>query len=382
MLKVTHTFMKGADISILKEIETLGGKYYIKNEEKDLFEILRMNGMDTIRLRIWLDPYDEKSKPYLGGTNDLQTTIELAKRAKAQDMKIMLNFHYSDFWADPSKQCKPKSWETLSSEQLEDKVYEYTKSVLEVCAENSVAPEYIQIGNEITNGMLWPDGKTPTFLFEEREFEEMEENKRTASYEQLSRFLKAGIKATRDNPLTRTSKIILHLDFGGANNLYRTWFDEITKRNVDFDIIGLSYYPFWHGNLEELKFNLNDISARYNKEVLVVETSYGFTETDPDGNSIFTKELADQAGYPATVLGQRDFLYDLMQVVKETQGNKGLGIVYWEPAWLPVKDSSWASHEGMRYANDIVSMGNHWANQALFDFEGHALDSLKVFKEF
>src|SRR5690625_1668291 len=138
--------MKGADISILKEVETLGGKYYSENEEKDLFEILRMNGMNTIRLRIWVDPYDKKNKPYLGGTNDLQTTIELAKRAKAHDLKIMLNFHYSDFWTDPAKQYKPKSWESLSSKELEGQVYEYTKHVLEVCAENSVVPEYIQIG--------------------------------------------------------------------------------------------------------------------------------------------------------------------------------------------------------------------------------------------
>src|SRR5699024_8631637 len=139
-------------------------------------------------------------------------------------------------------------------------------------------------------GILRTNINIHTFIFKKRKLEKMEENKRTASYDQLSRFLKAGIKATKDNPLTRTSKIILHLDFGGANNLYRTWFDEITKRNVDFDIIGLSYYPFWHGNLEELKFNLNDISARYNKDVLVVETSYGFTETDQEGNSIFTQE--------------------------------------------------------------------------------------------
>lgn len=116
--------------------------------------------------------------------------------------------------------------------------------------------------------------------------------------------------------------------------------------------------------------------------MLVVETAYGFTAEDPDGNSIFTKELADQAGYPATVEGQKNFLYDLMKTIKEIQNNKGLGIVYWEPAWLPVENTSWASYEGMKYGNDIALMGNHWANQGLFDFEGHALDSLNVFKQF
>jgi arabinogalactan endo-1,4-beta-galactosidase len=379
---MNHTFIKGADISILNEIEALGGKYYFENEERDLFEILRINGINTIRLRIWVDPYDEENKPYLGGTNDLQTTIDLAKRAKAQGMKILLNFHYSDFWTDPKKQCKPKSWESLSGIELEEKVYEYTEQVIGACAENNIVPEYIQIGNEITNGMLWPDGQTPKYLFKEKVYETVEENERKASYDRLARLLQAGVKATRDNQLTATSKIILHLDFGGANNLYRKWFDEITGRNVDFDIIGLSYYPFWHGKLADLQSNLNDISARYNKEVLVVETAYGFTTEDRDGNSIFTNELADQAGYPATVEGQKGFLQDLMKTVQETQNNKGLGIVYWEPAWLPLENTSWASYEGMKYGNDIALMGNHWANQALFDFEGNALDSLSIFKQF
>lgn len=379
---MTQTFIKGADISMLTEVENLGGKYFFDNEEKDLFEILRINGIDTIRLRLWVDPYDEAGKTYLGGTNDLQTTLDLAKRAKAEGMKLLLNFHYSDFWTDPKKQAKPKAWKSLSGKQLEDKVYDYTKQVLEACKENGVIPELVQIGNEITNGMLWPEGKTPTYLFEERQFEAVETERKNKSYDQLASLLKAGIKATKDSLPADTAKIILHLDFGGANDLYQIWFDEITNRGVEFDIIGLSYYPFWHGDLKALELNLNDISARYNKELLVVETAYGFTGEDPTGACIFTEELAQVAGYPATVEGQKSFLRDLMKTVQQTAGNNGIGIVYWEPAWLPVNGTSWASLEGMKYGNDVAPIGNSWANQGLFDFKGNALDSLTVFKEF
>lgn len=367
---------------MLTEVENLGGKYFFDKEEKDLFEILRINGIDTIRLRIWVDPYDEAGNPYLGGTNDLQTTLDLAKRAKAEGMKLLLNFHYSDFWTDPKKQAKPKAWQSLSGKQLEDKVYQYTKQVLEACKENDVIPEFIQIGNEITNGMLWPEGKTPTYLFAERQFEEVEPDRKKVSYDQLAGLLKAGIQATKDSLSANPAKIILHLDFGGANDLYRIWFDEITNRGVEFDIIGLSYYPFWHGDLKALELNLNDISTRYNKELLVVEAAYGFTGEDPTGACIFTEDLAEEAGYPATVAGQKSFLRDLMKTVQQTKGNNGIGIVYWEPAWIPVNGTSWASLEGMKYGNDVAPIGNSWANQGLFDFNGNALDSLNVFKEF
>ncbi|SER90892.1 arabinogalactan endo-1,4-beta-galactosidase [Gracilibacillus ureilyticus] len=380
---MTQGFIKGVDVSILNEIETFGGEYFLDHRKEDLIEILRAKGINLVRLRLWVDPYDAKGNPYLGGTNDLATTISLAKRIKEKGMKFMLDLHYSDFWTDPKKQQKPKSWEELSGKELEDKVYQYTKDVLITCMQNGVTPEYIQIGNEITNGMLWPDGKTPTFLWEKREFEKWREEEKRKSYDQLAKLLNAGVKAVRE--MSSVLKIILHLDFGGANNLYRTWFDEISKRKVDYDIIGLSYYPYWHGSLKELELNLLDIGKRYEKDLMIVETAYAYTDKVPEGEgSIFSKELADVAGYPPTVDGQAQFLTELMDTVKkiDNQTHKGLGIVYWEPAWLPVENSSWASTEGMKYGNDIGNTGNHWANQGLFDFEGNALESLNVFKLF
>ncbi|MEF2965540.1 glycosyl hydrolase 53 family protein [Paenibacillus sp. M1] len=374
-------FMKGADVSIIKEVEAFGGVFYLDGQEKDLFEILSVKGINTIRLRLWVDPYDDDKQPYLGGTNDLQTTIELAKRAKQYGLKFMLDFHYSDFWADPKKQSKPKAWQSLSGKQLEDQVYNYTKETLEVFKDQHIVPEFVQIGNEITNGMLWPEGKTQKYLFEERKFEDMDPQEKKEGYDRLAGLIKAGVRSTRETLPETAGQVILHLDFGGANDLYRGWFDEITAREVDYDIIGLSYYPFWHGTLEDLRSNMEDISARYNKDVLVVETSYGFTgEVPPGGAAIFSAELAEIGGYPPSVEGQAAFLRDLMATVKRVPEGRGLGIVYWEPAWLPVNGTSWASYAGMKYGNDMGEMGNHWSNQAMFDFDGNALDSLNVFK--
>ncbi|PWW05087.1 arabinogalactan endo-1,4-beta-galactosidase [Paenibacillus cellulosilyticus] len=376
---MNRIYYKGADVSMLKEVETLGGKFMLDDEQKDLFEILRINGFNVVRLRLWVNPYDEEGQPYMGGTNDLETTIELAKRAKLQGLQFMLNIHYSDFWADPKKQSKPKAWQSLSFEQLEEQVYRYTKEVLNVCRACDVLPDLVQVGNETTNGMLWPEGRTPKYHFEEKRFEPSEEDEWKASFDRLAALLRAGTRAVREvGPM----QIILHLDAGGSNVLYRTWFDEMQARGVDYDIIGLSYYPIWHGTLEELRFNLNDISARYGKEVLVVETAYGYTADSPSGADIFTEDLAKAGGYSPTVEGQAQFLHDLMTTVREVPNGRGRGIVYWEPAWLPVNGTTWASPEGMKYGNDVASTGNHWSNQALFDFTGKALASLRVFQQF
>jgi len=294
----------------------------------------------------------------------------------------MLNLHYSDFWADPKKQPKPKAWLNLTGQDLVEQVYRYTKETLKHFERLDLMPAYIQIGNETTNGMIFPDGKIAKYLFEDRKFEEIDHEVQKAAFDYLVELLSAGIKATREMRSKEELKIIIHLDFGGANDLYRGWFDQATERQLDYDIIGLSYYPYWHNSLADLRYNLKDIAKRYEKDVMVVETAYAFTAEHPEGeDSIFNAELSDIAGYPPTVEGQAAFLTDLMNTVKEVneQGYRGLGIVYWEPAWLPVKGSSWASQAGMEYGNDIGKPGNHWANQAMFDFNGHALKSLDVF---
>lgn len=374
-----HHTIAGADVSTLEEVEDFGGVFKVDGKPADLFDILAANGTNTIRLRLWVDPYDEDGHPYLGGTNDLDTTIRLAQRATERGLDVILNLHYSDFWTDPKKQAKPRAWRDLSGGQLEAQMYSYTADVLTRLKAAGVQPRYVQVGNEITNGMLWPDGELPHYLSEERRFADASDHERSSAYDRLAGLLRAGTEAVRDH--APHSRIIMHLDFAGANDLYRGWFDEMTARKLDYDVIGLSYYPFWHGSLTDLGINLYDIAERYGKDVLVVEYAYAHRPDGVPGQvSIFSEELATIGGYPATVEGQEQFLMDLADVVASVPGGRGLGAVYWEPAWLPVTGTSWASPAGMRYGNDPAEPGNPWANQCLFDSAGNALASLKALR--
>jgi len=363
--------VRGADVSMTEEVESLGGAYRADGRERDLFELLAEAGANTVRLRLWVDPRDEAGEPYMGGTNDLETTVRLARRAKRAGLGLLLNLHYSDFWTDPKKQSIPKSWRHLAGQALVDRVHEYTADVFARLDAEGLRPDLVQIGNETTNGMLWPEGRTPRYDDRARAFGPDD----PPAWDRLAALLKAGLGAVPDGV-----RSVLHLDFGGANDLYRGWFDNITRRGVDFDVIGLSYYPYWHGTLADLAANLNDISARYDKDVLVVETAYAWTAETPSGphHSIFQPGLAEVAGYPATPEGQASFLADLYATVAAVPDSRGLGAVYWEPAWLPVDGTTWASRAGMEYGDDVGEGGNTWANQALFDFDGNALPSLRA----
>lgn len=376
--------IRGVDVSMLAAVENGGGKFCKKGQATDIFTILKSSGVNLVRLRLWVDPYNATGQPYGGGTNDLQTTIALAKRLKAERLAFMLDLHYSDFWADPGKQMKPKAWEKLSFDDLQKQVYSYTKHILRQLKEENILPEYVQVGNEVTNGMLWPDGKTPIFSPEANQFEDEQTGalqKGQQAFDRLSILLKAGVKAVREYP---NMKVLLHLDFGGASYLYERWFKEIIARGVDFDIIGLSYYPFWHGTLADLTKTMTLAGKLFEKDLMIVETSFGFTDQSPDGEeNIFSDTLAKTAGYPASTEGQTAFLTDLIATIDEVKGEgyKGLGFVYWEPSWLPVKGATWATKAGMAYINENAEEGNHWANQGLFDFKGDALPGLDVFKQ-
>lgn len=356
------TFVKGMDISVQHEIEQIGAKYFDGGKEGDAVQILGDYNVNKVRLRLWNNPFDADNKPYGGGSNDLSTTIEIAKRAVQEGLGLLLDLHYSDFWSDPSTQVKPKEWQGLSGEALEEAVYRYTLDTLRELDSNGVSPDMVQIGNEITNGFLWPDGKF--------------ENSQT-----MVKLLSAGIKAVRDyNPAIRT---IIHLDWGGDNALYRKWFDEIADAELDFDIIGLSYYPFWHGTLEQLVHNMNDISARYNKDVLIAETAFPFT-TDQIKSEvmIFTDEHASTVPYSITPQGQREFMLDLMNAIQSVKNGRGIGFFYWEPTWINMQQAGWATEEGKKYLSKNGSSGNVWANLALFDFNGNALPALQAIRDF
>ncbi len=355
-------FIKGMDISIQHEIEQMGAKYYHCSKEEDAIRILKAFNANAVRLRLWCNPYDEENRPYGGGTNDLPTTIALAKRAKQQNMQFLLDIHYSDFWADPEKQTKPKLWKDLSGKALERAVYDYTYETIIKLDCNGVLPDMVQIGNEITNGFMWPDGKF--------------ENSKT-----MVNLLSASSKAIKE--YDSKIKTVIHIDRGGDNQLYRKWFDAISAADFDYDIIGLSYYPFWHGTLDELTYNMNDISARYNKDVMVVETAFPFTTQQIDSDiMIFTDALAKTVPYSADSEGQCKFMLDLMNVIKSVDNNRGLGFFYWEPTWINIRQASWTTEAGKKYLSKDSSLGNTWANLALFDFDGNALPALKIIRDF
>ena len=363
-------FIKGMDVSSLNELEKLGAKYSDRSgREGDLLKILQEYGADSVRLRLWNEPYSESGVPYGAGTNDLKTTTELAKRAIDLGYSFLLDFHYSDFWADPGKQRIPKAWRGMNEGELERAVFDYTRKTLESLKENHAFPTMVQVGNELTNGLLWPYGKVP-------------------DYDGIARFLNAGIRAVRS--VEPSLPVMIHLDNGGNNALYRKWFDEFMKRGDDFEVIGLSYYPFWHGTLEELESNMHDISERYGKELIVAEVSMGHTMEDyqeyeklpaEKRKGMATKpELVSKIEYPMSPEGQSDFMQDFMTRISRVKGARGF--YYWEPGWLPVPGCGWANEEALAYIEEKGPGGNEWANQALFDYDGRALKALETIRDF
>ncbi|OYC95635.1 glycoside hydrolase family 53 protein [Microbacterium sp. Yaish 1] len=374
-MTTTTLQIRGADVSMTAEVEALGGWFSDAAGARDLFRILADHGVNLARLRVWVDPTDAAGRPYQGGTNDLATTVRLAERARDAGLGLMIDLHYSDFWADPKKQSLPRSWQGLDLDGLCDAVAAHTTEVVTAVRANAGSPEWVQVGNETTNGMLWPLGRTPRYDLASRAFEAVPADEAREQYDRLALLLRAGSSAVRaaDN----RSRIVLHLDAGGAADLYRRWFDEITARAVDFDAVGLSYYPLWHGSLADLSGNLHQLVERYEKDVIVVETAYAYRPDNPAGMSMFDAS-SPAAVYPASVEGQTRYLDDLARVIRDVPGGRGLGVVYWEPAWLPVPGTSWASTAGMAYGNDVAEPGNGWANQTLFDERGCALASLNA----
>ena len=362
-------FIKGMDISTLIEQEACGARYFDNGKEGDLLEILKRYGANSVRLRLWNNPYSEDGKPYGAGTNDLEKTIIMAKRAMGMGYGFLLDLHYSDFWADPGKQVVPKAWRGLDEAGLEQAVYDFTLETMQKLVEENVKPTLVQVGNELTNGLLWPTGQKPNF-------------------DNIARYINAGIRAVK--AVCSDMPIMIHLDNGGNNAMYREWFDEFTKRGEDFDIIGLSYYPFWHGSLDALEFNMNDMAKRYGKEIVVAEVSMGFTMEDygsyegcapEDRIGMATRpELVEKIEYPMTPQGQSDFMLDVMQRIASVPG--GRGFYYWEPGWVPVPGCGWATEEALAYTGEKGPGGNEWANQALFDYDGNALPALQVIKDF
>ena len=325
-----------------------------------------------VRIRLWNDPYDESGNSYGGGTNDLDKVMSLARRVVDAGMEWMLCLHYSDFWTDPGKQITPKAWQGLDVEGLALAVYDFTRGTLEKLKVEGVAPAMVAVGNEITAGLLWPLGKAPQF-------------------DNIARFINVGIQAVKET--LPDAEIMLHLDCGGNNDACRQWFDRyLAAGGRDFDVIGLSYYPTWHGPLSGLQANLNDLAQRYQKDVMVVELGMPFSFADYYSYEGLTQEesrgmaakasMRDRLEYPATPEGQAAFLREVLSFTRQIPAGRGRGVVWWEPAWLPVPGCGWAEQPGWEYVKEKGPGGNEWANQALFDYEGNVLPALQVIRDF
>lgn len=365
-------FIKGADISTLIAQEESGVRYYDENgNEKDLITILAENGVNYVRVRIWNNPYDDKGHGYGAGNSDLSKAIAIGKRATAAGMRVLVDFHYSDFWADPGRQVSPKAWANMTIDEKSKALYQFTKESLNTLRASGVDVGMVQVGNETTSsGMAGEAGDERYQLF------------------------KAGTQAVRD--VDKSILITLHFTNPEKKSTILYYAEKLKENQIDYDVFATSYYSFWHGSLENLNSVLTEIREKYGKQTLIAETSYAYTLEDGDGqkNVIKSEQQTKNGGYPPTVQGQANNLRD---VIATSQSAGALGVFYWEPAWVPVGKadrnsnlpiweqygSGWASSYAISYDPNVDESnygGSEWDNQALFDFNGKALQSLKVFK--
>ena len=363
----------GIDVSTYFDEKAIGAKYFYNGKEVDPLKLFREhNNVSLMRIRLWNDPHDEEGHDYLAGTCDLNKVIDLCKLAKDYGYEILLDFHYSDFFADPGKQFCPKEWIGLSFDEVKDKLYNFTKKSLETLKNKGFDIPYCQIGNEITNGMVWPYGQ-------------LGEGDPRSGYDNLSALLSTGIKALKE--VYPHSKAIIHLERSYDQKVYYEYFSNIIKYGVNFDIIGMSYYPYWHGSFDELFSNIQMLKKEFKKDVMVVELGYGFTyedyiKTGSQAQLVFVSSDLDQFNrplpYPITRDGQVAFIREFLKRAKE---NGVIGVCYWEPLWIPGENICWASEYALKYVHEeSKSTRNEWANQCLFDYEGQSLPALEEFK--
>lgn len=301
-------FIVGADLSFLKEAEDAGFEFKENNKVTSGLEIFKSHGYTWVRLRLFHNPTDLP--------NNLAYTIDAAQKAKDKGFKILLNFHYSDTWADPSRQNIPKAWVGKTAKALEHEIQAYTEEVLTAFKAAAVYPDMVQIGNEISHGMLWPHGSLPE------------------NWDNFAAFIKAGISGVHASAKGEAlPKIMIHIANGGDAGFTKYFFDTLHAYALDYDIIGQSYYPEWHGNLSDLENCLDFIATSYDKDIVLVETSYHFKPA----------KFIDKTGpFPESIEGQKKFLEAVAAIVRKTPNNRGKGLFWWEPA-APNKSFSYST---------------------------------------
>ncbi|QFY10722.1 arabinogalactan endo-1,4-beta-galactosidase [Nonomuraea phyllanthi] len=334
--------IRGADVSSLAKSEAYGGVYRdARGHQGDALRILARAGLNYIRLKVWVNPAD--------GYNTKTQVLAVARRAKALGLRLLVDFHYSDTWADPGKQIKPAAWEGLTLDELTRAVYDHTYDVLDALRRQGTRADMVQVGNEINGGLLWPDGSN-------------------ADWANTARLLNAGYDAAKR--VSRSTQVVLHLADGGDNGLYRWWFDNAAAHGIRYDVIGLSYYSYWHGTLEAFQANINDVATRYGRPVVVVETAYPFTTADDDGWPNIITSAEPYPGYAATPQGQAAMLAKVADIVRDVPHGLGLGLFTWEATWTGVPGNGWDPAD--------PSSGDAWENQALFGYDDRALPAMRV----
>ncbi|MDR6906444.1 arabinogalactan endo-1,4-beta-galactosidase [Agromyces sp. 3263] len=371
-------FMNGVDVSSVLSLEESGVVFRDESgAPADLFDVLADDGVNAVRIRVWNDPFDASGRGYGGGNVDVARAVEIGQRATAAGLSVLVDFHYSDFWADPARQLAPKAWAGLTDAETVAALHDFTADALQSFEDAGVDVSMVQVGNETNNGIAG------------------HARAGTAIDAQFAALVSAGSAAVRE--VLPDALVAVHFTNPETPGRYATYAAGLASFGVDYDVFASSYYPYWHGTTENLTAVLSQIATTYGKQVMVAETSWARTLDDGDGypNVIGADTITDQ--YPASVQGQATALRDVIAAVSAV-GDAGIGVFYWEPAWLPVgppstveanrllwerDGSGWATSAASDY--DPVHVGEYyggsaWDNQALFAWDGTPVESLRTFE--
>ena len=370
-ITLPEDFIFGMDASCVPALEKSGVIYYdFEGNDQDVFKTLSESGIRYIRVRVWNRPYDQNGNGYGGGNCDIQNALTVGKRATQHGMKLLVDFHYSDFWADPGKQMVPLAWKDMNIEEKTQALFQYTKESLQLLKDNGADVGMVQVGNE-TNGKMC--GET--------------------DWANICTLMNAGSQAVRE--VFPGAQVAVHFANPEKAGTYRYYADQLFQHQVDYDVFASSYYPYWHGTLENLSKVLTEISEGYGKKVMVAETSYAYTPENSDfwGNTVSADSQVSKP-YDYSIEGQMNFLRDLTETVAQIP--HCIGIFYWEGTWITIGQNSleensqkweqygsgWASSYSAVY--DPEDAGKWYGgcaveNQALFDQNGKPLASLKLF---
>ncbi|MGF6824264.1 arabinogalactan endo-1,4-beta-galactosidase [Microbacterium sp. ZKA21] len=369
---LSDDFIGGVDVSSVLSLEASGVVFRDEaGEPGDLFEILADSGVTDVRVRVWNDPFDADGNGYGGGNVDVDRAVEIGERATDAGLGVLVDLQYSDFWADPAKQQAPKAWAGMDAAQTAEQVGVFTRDAMREFVAAGVDVRMVQIGNETNNGVAGITG-----------------------WDGMAQVFSAGSAAVRAE--APDALVALHFTNPERAGFYANVAAQLDSRNVDYDVFASSYYPFWHGTPENLTSVLSQVAQAYGKKVMVAETSWAYTLEDGDGHGNVIDLASEATQYPLSMQGQANAVRDVVQAVADV-GDAGIGVFYWEPAWLPVgtsdeleanqalwerDGSGWASSFAGEYDPHDAGQwygGSAWDNQALFAFDGTASDALKIF---